>query len=94
MADATSWEQQWGQVVAQAWSDDGYKQRLLADPASVMAEQGLTPPPGKQIRIIEDTADTISIVLPPKPDELSDDELDQASGGAAYIAFCGSVKCG
>ena len=32
MANAPSWEQQWGQVVAQAWSDDGYKQRLLAIP--------------------------------------------------------------
>ncbi len=93
MANATSWEQQWGQVVAQAWSDDGYKQRLLADPAAVMAEQGLTPPAGKQVRIIEDAADTLSIVLPPKPDELSDDELDQAAGAGAYIAFCGSVKC-
>jgi hypothetical protein len=88
MAEAASWQQQWGQVVAQAWSDDGYKQRLLADPAAVLGERGLTPPPGKQIRIIEDTADTVSIVLPAKPGELSDDELDQAAGGAAYIAFC------
>ena len=57
-----------------------------------MAEQGLTAPAGKQVRIIEDTADTLSIVLPPKPDELSDDELDQAGAGAD-IVFCGCVKC-
>ena len=85
MSDAQGWQQKWGQVVAQAWSDDSYKQRLLADPAAVLAEQGLTAPTGKQVRIVEDTADTVHVVLPAKPDELSDDELDQAAGGA-YIA--------
>ena len=80
MSDA----QKWGQVVAQAWSDDSYKQRLLADPAAVMAEQGLTPP-SKQLRIVEDTADTVHVVLPAKPDELSDEDLDQAAGGQAYL---------
>ncbi len=93
MADAQNWQQQWGQVVAQAWSDDSYKQRLLADPAAVMAEQGLTPPASKQIRVLEDTDDTLHVVLPAKPGELSDEELDQAAGGGAYIAFCGSVQC-
>jgi Nitrile hydratase, alpha chain len=84
MSDA----QKWGQVVAQAWSDDSYKQRLLADPAAVMAEQGLTPPTDKQLRIVEDTADTVHVVLPAKPDELSDEELDQAAGGQAYLIAC------
>ena len=88
MSDA----QKWGQVVAQAWSDDSYKQRLLADPAAVMAEQGLTPPAGKQVRVIEDTADTVNVVLPAKPDELSDDELDQAAGGAGVQHFCGCFE--
>lgn len=91
MADAQDFERKWGQVVAQAWSDDSYKQRLLADPVGVMAEQGLTPPTGKQLRIVEDTADTVHVVLRAKPDELSDDELDQAAGGA-YIAFCSSAQ--
>ncbi len=36
MANAQGWQQQWGQVVAQAWSDDTYKQRLFADPAAVL----------------------------------------------------------
>ena len=81
MADAKNWQQQWGQVVAQAWSDDSYKQRLLTEPDAVMAERGLTPPADKQVRIVEDTADTVYVVLPAKPTELSDEELDQAAGG-------------
>ena len=47
-------------------------------------------PADKQVRIVEDTADTVHVVLRAKPDELSDDELDQAAAGA-YIAFCSSA---
>ena len=90
MADGKSWEQQWGQIVAQAWSDDSYKQRLLSDPEAVLGEQGVTPPAGKQVRIVEDTDDTVYVVLPARPQELSDEDLDQAAGGA-YIAFCTSA---
>ena len=72
-----------GQVVAQAWTDDRFKQRLLADPAAVLREQGLTPPADKQLRIVEDTAETVHVVLPAKPTELADEDLDQVAGGIA-----------
>jgi hypothetical protein len=77
-----TWQQAWGQVVAQAWSDDGYRQRLLSDPAAALQAQGLSVPAGKQIRIIEDTDDTVHVILPARPTELSDEDLDQAAGGA------------
>ena len=35
-----------------------------------------------------DTPDNVNPVLPAKPDELSDEELDAAAGGAAYIVPC------
>ena len=38
-------------------------------------------PAGKQIRIIEDTDDTVHVILPAKPTELSDEDLDAAAGG-------------
>lgn len=74
-------QQAWGQVVAQAWSDDAYRQRLISDPAAALEAQGMAVPAGKQIRIIEDTDDTVHVVLPARPTELSDEELDQAAGG-------------
>ena len=83
MSDAQGWQRTWGQVVAQAWSDESYKQQLLSDPAAALRERGLTPPADKQIRVIEDTADTVHVVLPAKPTELTDEELDQAAGGAS-----------
>jgi Nitrile hydratase, alpha chain len=90
MAGQQDWQQAWGEMVAQAWSDDGYKQRLVGDPASALGERGLTPPAGKEIRVLEDTSDTVHIVLPARPGELSDEELDQAAGGAAVPRPCAS----
>lgn len=33
--------QAWSKIFAQAWSDPGFKQRLIADPKSVMQENGI-----------------------------------------------------
>ena len=83
MAATQDWELAWGQVVSQAWTDDSFRQRLISDPRAVLEERGLTPPPGAQITVLEDTADTVHVVLPSRPDELSDEDLDSAAGGAA-----------
>jgi hypothetical protein len=90
MSDAQGWNSAWGQVVVQAWTDDTFKQRLLADPATVLREQGLTPPADKQLRIVEDTAETVHVVLPARPAELSDEDLDRVAGGGgdgALLSF-------
>jgi Nitrile hydratase, alpha chain len=49
------WEREkaWGKLVAKAWADDGFKQRLLADPAAVLREHGLVYPPGASVRVVE-----------------------------------------
>lgn len=88
MSDTQSWEQTWGQVVAQAWSDDSYRQRLVADPRAVLEERGLTPPAGAQITVLEDTADQVHVVLPARPDELSDEDLDAAAGAGNCESAC------
>ena len=91
MPDTPNWQQQWGQVVAQAWTDRSYKQRLLSDPAEVMREGGLTPPADKQVRVLEDTADTVHVVLPAKTPEFTDEQLHQAAGGVSPYACTSSI---
>jgi hypothetical protein len=87
-SDAQQQEQEqarkWGQVVAQAWTDEAFKQRLLAEPKTVLAEQGVELPAGLEVRVMEDTEQLHHLVLPPRPageGELSEDQLGRAAGG-------------
>lgn len=51
-------------VTAEALESDSYREQLLADPVKVLTEAGLTIPPGVNVVIHENTADTIHLVLP------------------------------
>jgi hypothetical protein len=84
----------WGQVVARAWSDDTFKQRLLSDPKAVLAEAGLPVPPTMQIRMHEATPTLLHLVLPPRPplERLSAEELAAVAGGQDVTAT--SAKLG
>ena len=77
-----AYAKQYGQVVAKAWADEEFKQRLLADPAAVLQAEGITVPPGVELRAVENTDKVMYLMLPPKPSaELSDEQLDQVAGG-------------
>ena len=79
----TAYAKQYGQVVAKAWADEEFKQRLLADPAAVLQAEGITVPQGVELRAVENTDKVLYFMLPPKPSaELSDEQLDQLAGGA------------
>ena len=70
-------------IIATAWMDEGFKQRLLSDPAASLKEEGVEMPPGVEVRIVEDTETVQHLVLPMKPSsqELSDEELVGVAGG-------------
>jgi nitrile hydratase alpha subunit len=85
--------EQWGQVVARAWGDETYKQRLLSDPKAVLAEAGLPIPPNVTVQVHEATATHAHVVLPPPPpgrngERLSESELDQVAGGQLETIIC------
>ena len=71
----------YGQVVAKAWRDEAFKQRLLANPKAALAEHGLSVPEGHEVRVVEGTERVHYLVLPPRPRDVSDDQLDQIAGG-------------
>jgi hypothetical protein len=75
-------------VVARAWTDEAFKARLLANPASVLRAFGVEVPPGVAVTAAENTSSTFHLVLPERPaDEdvtselLEPDQLLQISCG-------------
>ncbi len=68
-------------VIARAWSDSGFKAKLMENPEETLQAEGIELPAEMKITAVENTEEQYYLVIPPKPDELTDEELDQASGG-------------
>ena len=50
-------------VVARAWTDPAYKQRLLSDPTAAIAELGYTGQQGEQMVVLENTSKIHNVVV-------------------------------
>lgn len=51
------------EVVARAWTDDGFKQALLADGAATVAQLGFTGRQGEHLTVVENTPDVHNLVV-------------------------------
>jgi len=71
------------QVIAKAWLDDAFKQRLLNDPAAVLRAEGMDIPQGVEVRVVENTEKIFYFILPPRPSdaEISDQDLRKVAAG-------------
>lgn len=84
MSDTETLRDHAERIIAKAWADDGFKARLLADPAAVAAAEGIAVPAGVKIVVHENKPSELHFVLPAKPSaELSDAELEGVTGGAS-----------
>ena len=73
------------QLIARAWADDTFKQKLLADPATTLSAEGSPAPAGVTVKAVENTDKVFYLVIPAKPDDLADSDLENVAAG-----FCGS----
>jgi hypothetical protein len=63
-------KKRYAKFVAKVWGDEGFRQRLMSDPAAVLRESGFDVPEGKEVKILEvDVEKTIHFILPTKPAE-------------------------
>jgi hypothetical protein len=69
-------------IVARAWADEGFRQRLKSDPRGTVAEEtGISVPASVQIEVVEETPEKAYLVIPMNRVAVSDEELEMASGG-------------
>jgi len=89
-----NWNKQWGQIVARAWSDEAFKQRLLREPAAVLKEAGAEVRPGTKVKVLEQTSDELYLLLPPRPSsEISEEDLAEVAGGIIFVGGRQADKC-
>ena len=88
-------------LVQRSLKDEEFRQRLLDDPKGTPEQElGSALPEGVQVRVVEESADTIYLVLPSASalgqggDELSDRELEAVAGGVGGKNTDNDVTCG
>ncbi len=77
-------------IMERALKDEEYRKRLIADPTKVIGKEvGTALPPGVQFKVLQETADTVYLVLPYLPavgaGRVSKSDLQ--GGGAVGLAF-------
>jgi hypothetical protein len=72
------------QLIARCWSDETYKRKFVADPVGTFKAEGIATgaPERAAIKVVEDSEKLVHLVIPNRPNELSDEDLDQVAGGA------------
>lgn len=77
----------WAKVVAKAWSDPAFKEKLMKNPQQILKEYDIAVPAGKRIVIQEESNDTLQLFLPKKPAaSMSQEELLKVA--AASQGWC------
>ena len=57
------------------WTDAEYKAKFLSDPASALREAGFELAQGVQVKVHEDSPDTIHLVIPHKPADIKVEDI-------------------
>jgi hypothetical protein len=102
MSEASGRQGMERRLIEKSLQDESFRQRLIEDPkGAVEDELGTRLPEEVRVVAVEETQNTIYLVLPPSTPmaaregvELSDQELETVSGGASWgIPDCTSGTC-
>jgi hypothetical protein len=70
------------QLIAKCWADEGFKQKVLADPAATLRAEGLALPDDLSYVAHENTEKVVHLIIPAKPTDLSDEDLAHVVAGS------------
>jgi Nitrile hydratase, alpha chain len=91
MSEATGRQEMERRLIEKSVEDDAFRQRLVEDPKGAVEEElGTRLPEEVRVVTVEESADTIYLVLPSTPMagregvELSDQQLESVAGGNGY----------
>ena len=94
MSEATGRQEMERRLIEKSLEDESFRQRLIEDPKGAVEEElGTRLPEEVRVVTVEETADTIYLVLPSTPmagregGALSDRELESVAGGWDYDGY-------
>jgi hypothetical protein len=80
----------YAKIVAHAWKDARFREKLLKNPKEALKEMGMDVPANFDVRVIEEKTNTMTFILPKAPAqsrELSEQELQKLAGGGICDNF-------
>ena len=79
------------EIIERALKDEGFARELRADTKAVIEREVGKLPEGIEVKVVEETPDTLYLVLPAHPSpgrQLSDEELERVAGGNELTIWC------
>ena len=64
------------QLIAKCWSDAEFKERLLQNPAEVLALEGIEFPKGMTVSVTQNTSNSFTLVIPATPESFKSEALE------------------
>jgi hypothetical protein len=81
-------ERKYAKLIARVWSDESFKEKLVSDPRTVLAAEGLPVPDGVEVTIVEQTEQRLYLIIPMRPDGITVEEVDiRRAAHASYFSY-------
>ena len=83
----------YAKLIAKAWSNESFKEKLLSDPRAVLEAEGIGVPPGVVVKVLEQTEKVAYLVIPKLPKGASLQVVEERYAAGAYCYSLSSFSC-